>query len=426
MTAMSDRPKTFGAPRGTFDLLPPESRRWQYLVRLAMDSFALAGYEPVETPAFEHTEVFERGVGAASEVVTKQMYTFDDRSGRSLTLRPEGTAPVVRAVIEHLISRGALSGPVPLKLAYASAMFRQERPQKGRHRQFLQVGIEALGSDSPLLDAEVIEIGHRYIASTGVEPHLFVNSIGHNDSACRTRYLEVLTDFLISRAEELAPVDRQRIATNPLRTFDSKEEPTVEVMKDAPLVSDHLCDKCKEHFATVTDALSDLGVPFEIEPRLVRGLDYYTRTAFEYVAAGLGSQNAVGGGGRYDGLSEALGGPPLPGIGFALGIDRIALAQGSVELGSSIAVYFVAIGDDAARATLRLATRLRAAGIGADLDFSGKGLKGQMKDAARSGAEWAAIVGAEELEAEAVTLRDLATGEQRLVPFSDLAGAVRP
>jgi histidyl-tRNA synthetase len=425
MTAMSGTGKSFAAPRGTYDVAPPESRRWQAKVRLALDMFGRAGYELIETPAFEQTEVFERGVGATSEVVTKQMYTFADRSGRSLTLRPEGTAPVVRAVIEHFVARGALSGPVPLKLAYASSMFRQERPQKGRFRQFFQVGIEALGSDSPLVDAEVIEVGFRYLRTAGVDARLSLNSIGHPDSSCRSGYVEVLSDFLNDHLSELAPEDKERASTNPLRMFDSKEAQTIAVMTDAPIISDYLCEDCKQHLAKVQSLLTDLDVPFESDHRLVRGLDYYTRTTFEYVAANLGSQNAVGGGGRYDGLAEALGGPPLPGIGFALGIDRILLASedGTSEPGP-VAVYFVALGDDAPAAALQLATRLRAAGIGADLDFTGKQMKGQLKDAVRSGARWAAIIGSDELSAGAVTLKDLSTEKQQRVAFDDLAAAV--
>ncbi len=409
------------APRGTNDLLPPESWKWHGVTRLALDSFALAGYAPIETPAFEHTEVFERGVGTGTEVVSKQMYTFTDSGGRSLTLRPEGTAPAVRAVLEHGLNRG----PLPIKLSYAEAMFRQERPQKGRYRQFFQVGIEALGSDSPLVDAEVIEIGARYLRSVGVDPRLQINSIGHNDSACRAGYIEVLADFLKVHTGELAEDDRDRVATSPLRTFDSKEEPTIAVMKNAPVISDYLCEGCKAHFSSVQSLLKDLDIGFELEPTLVRGLDYYTRTTFEYVAGGLGSQNAVGGGGRYDGLSEALGGPPLPGIGFALGIDRILLASTGPEVRPRIDVYFAAVGEDAAAAALRLATRLRAEGTGADLDFSRKGLKGQMKDAARSGARWAAIIGPDELATNEVTLRDLSTGEQRRIAWGDLVETTR-
>jgi histidyl-tRNA synthetase len=421
---MADDGTTFRAPRGTRDVLPPESWEWQAVVRLALDLFAEAGYAPIETPAFEHTEVFERGVGATSEVVGKQMYTFSDRGDRSLTLRPEGTAPVVRAVLEHNLHRGAL----PVKLSYGSWMFRQERPQKGRYRQFFQVGIEAIGSDSPLVDAEVIEIGRRFYAAAGVDTTLMLNSIGHPDPSCRQGYAAVLAEYLERHRSALAEDDRERIGTNPLRTFDSKEPATKEVMREAPLIRDHLCDACRKHFETVCGLLDDLGVPYTLDPALVRGLDYYTRTALEFVAGNLGSQNAVGGGGRYDGLSEALGGPPLPGIGIAPGVDRILLARGErEEIGPGrVRVYVVAVGERAAPEALAIATRLRRAGVGADLDLMGRSMKGQMKDAARSGARYAVILGDEELAERVATLKDLASEEQRKVPFEDLVTAVTP
>jgi histidyl-tRNA synthetase len=420
---MAEQMHTLRAPRGTNDLLPPESWRWQEVIALAMQEvFPAAGYAPAETPVFEHTEVFERGVGATSEVVGKQMYTFTDRGGRSLTLRPEATAPVMRAVLEHGLDRG----PLPIKLSYAGPMFRQERPQKGRYRQFWQVDIEAIGSDHPATDAEVIEIGVRYLQRAGVTPTVLLNSIGHVDAACRLGYLETLKGFLRAHVDDLAPEDRGRLDTNPLRTFDSKEKATVLVMREAPVISDHLCDACVKHFDEVKALLSDLGVGYTLEPRLVRGLDYYTRTAFEFVAGGLGSQNAVGGGGRYDGLSESLGGPPLPGIGFALGVDRIVLASGGPEARPRrpIAVYVVAVGEEASREGLKLATDLRRRGIGADLDLMGRAMRGQMKDAARSGARWAAIIGQDELASGEVTLKDLETGEQRRVPVERLAPAI--
>jgi histidyl-tRNA synthetase len=383
---MAEDDKGFRAPRGTRDLLP-------------------------------------RGVGATSEVVGKQMYTFLDRGERSLTLRPEGTAPVVRAVLEHNLHRG----PLPVKLSYASWMFRQERPQKGRYRQFFQVGIEAIGSDSPLVDAEVIEIGRRFYAAAGVETTLLLNSIGHPDASCRGAYARMLQEYLEKHRASLAEEDRERIATNPLRTFDSKETATQEVMRDAPLIGDHLCDACRKHFETVRGLLDDLDVPYTLDPTLVRGLDYYTRTALEFVAGNLGSQNAVGGGGRYDGLSEALGGPPLPGIGIAPGIDRILLARAAGEpMTSAVRVYVVAVGERAAPEALALATKLRRAGIGADLDLMGRSMKGQMKDAGRSGARWAVILGDEELAARSATLKDLTSEEQRRVPFDDLVSAVAP
>ncbi len=408
----------FRAPRGTTDLLPPGSWARDALVRDALDSFGRAGYGPIETPAFEHTELFERGVGEASEVVSKQMYTWPDGSGRSLTLRPEGTAPVVRAVLEHSLERG----PLPVKLSYAGSMWRRERPQRGRYRQFFQVGIEALGSGRPELDAEVIEIGTRFLADSGVAPGLSLNSIGHDSDSCRRGYIALLKGFLEDNADALAPEDRARLATNPLRTFDSKEPETVAALAAAPVITDHLCADCRAHFDQVQSLLTDLSVDFTLEPRLVRGLDYYTRTAFEWFAAGLGSQNAVGGGGRYDGLSEALGGPPLPGIGFALGLDRIILARAEPAEDSSgrVAVYLVALGDDARRQALMLATALRASGVGADLDFAARSMKGQMKDAARSGARWAVILGSDELDAREATVKDLRSGAQQRVPFAEL------
>lgn len=411
------------APKGTNDILPPDSFRWEGLVRLAGDTFERAGYAPAETPTFEDTALFERGVGNTSEVVTKQMYSFEDLGGRSLTLRPEGTAGVVRAVIEHNLHRGAL----PVKLHYGSWMFRQERPQRGRYRQFFQVGIEAMGTDSPSVDAEVIEVGDRFLRSAGATPTLLLNSIGHPAADCKIGYNQVLVDFLRAHEGELAPEDRKRIDTNPLRTFDSKEAATIAVMASAPVITDHLCSACAEHFEAVKAHLDALGVDYSLEPRLVRGLDYYTRTAFEFVWSGLGSQNAMGGGGRYDGLSEMIGGDPLPGIGFALGVDRILLAldEHGIQGRPKIDVYLVAQGDGAVAEALVLATRLRRAGIGADLDHTMRGMKGQMKEAARSGARFAAILGPDELAAGEVTLRDLTSGEQQRVPATDLESRVK-
>lgn len=419
---MSEDLRDLGAPKGTRDLLPPESWAWQSVVRLAMDTFAQAGYAPIETPIFEHTEVFERGVGEASEVVGKQMYTFLDRGKRSLTLRPEGTAPVMRAILEHNLHRASL----PIKLSYAGPMFRQERPQKGRYRQFFQVGIEAIGSDDPRVDAEVIEVGSRFYAAAGVQTKLMLNSIGHQDPSCRQGYIKLLVEYLEAHSASLAPEDRERIGANPLRTFDSKEAKTQEVMRGAPVITDHLCASCDEHFEAVKGLLGEVGVGYELEPSLVRGLDYYTRTAFEWVGAGLGSQDAVGGGGRYDGLSESLGGPPLPGIGIAPGIDRIMLSRAAdAQADSAVQVYVVALGDAATAESFRLVTRLRASGIGADLDLMGRSMKGQMKDASRSGARWAVILGDDEMASGQVTLKDLQTGDQVTMPTDQLEGKVR-
>ncbi len=419
---MSERDQSFRAPKGTNDLIPPQSWEWAEVTRLAFDTFAAAGYAPIETPIFEHTEVFERGVGETSEVVGKQMYTFEDRAGRSLTLRPELTAPVVRAVLEHGLHRG----PLPVKLYCAGPMFRQERPQKGRYRQFFQLDVEAIGSDDPKVDAEVIEIAQRFLTEVGTEPKLLLNSIGHVDESCRQGYLKHLVVFLRENEAALAEEDRDRVNTNPLRTFDSKESETVATMKQAPLITEHLCDPCRKHFESVQDLLTYIGVDFTLEPRLVRGLDYYTRTAFEFTSERLGAQNALGGGGRYDGLSEALGGEPLPSIGFALGLDRIALARAqSQPAPSPIQVYVVGIGEDAGREALRLVTSLRGAGIPADLDLAGRAMKGQMKDASRSGARWAVILGEEEMVSGEATVKDMQSGEQVKVPFDEIESRVR-
>lgn len=419
---MSSDAPSFSAPKGTYDLLPPRSAEWQAAVRLALDDFARAGYEPVETPLFEATGVFERGVGHTTEVVGKQMYTFTDQGGRSLTLRPEGTAPVMRAVLEHHLERG----PLPIKLAYAGAMFRQERPQKGRYRQFFQVGAEAIGSASPLVDAEVIELAERYVRSLGVEAALLLNSIGHPAPECRHGYRQALAAFLEDHVQELAPEDRARASANPMRAFDSKEPSTIEVMRKAPSIADRICSECSDHFAEVRDLLDAAGVEYTIEPRLVRGLDYYTKTTFELVARGLGSQSAVGGGGRYDGLSESLGGPPLPGMGFALGMERLMLvAAAGLAAAPGPQVYVIGIGGGAGRAALLLALRLRRAGIGADLDPAGRSMKRQLKEAARSRARWAAIVGDQELEEGAVTLKDLDEGTQERVDLHRLEEKLR-
>ena len=416
---MSDQPSSFSAPRGTRDLLPPESWRWQRVFDVALNRvFGPAGYEPMDTPIFEHTEVFERGVGEATEVVSKQMYTFNDRGGRSLTLRPEATAGIVRAVLENRLDRGSL----PVKLLCWGPMFRQERPQKGRYRQFTQIDIEAIGSEGPAIDAEIIELAARFLSEAGAECRLLLNSLGHLDGSCRLGYLKALVDYLRTHENELAPEDRSRIDDNPLRAFDSKEEPTIAVMKGAPAITDHLCNDCEQHFDEVRRLLDALDLEYTIDHTLVRGLDYYTRTAFEFVSDDVGAQASVLGGGRYDGLAESLGGGHLPGIGFALGVDRLLLASRTLSEWQPrhVGVFVVALGERARTEALPIVTELRRAGVGVDWDLMGRGMKGQMKSADRSGAKWAVILGDDELHAGEVTLKDLATGEQQRIARGQL------
>jgi histidyl-tRNA synthetase len=416
---MSDQPSSFSAPRGTRDLLPPESWRWHRVFDVALNRvFGPAGYEPMDTPIFEHTEVFERGVGEATEVVSKQMYTFNDRGGRSLTLRPEATAGIVRAVLENRLDRGSL----PVKLLCWGPMFRQERPQKGRYRQFTQIDIEAIGSEGPAIDAEIIELAARFLSEAGAECRLLLNSLGHLDGSCRLGYLKALVDYLRTHENELAPEDRSRIDDNPLRAFDSKEEPTIAVMKGAPAITDHLCNDCEQHFDEVRRLLDALDLEYTIDHTLVRGLDYYTRTAFEFVSDDVGAQASVLGGGRYDGLAESLGGGHLPGIGFALGVDRLLLASRTLSEWQPrhVGVFVVALGERARSEALPIVTELRRAGVGADWDLMGRGMKGQMKSADRSGANWAVILGDDELDAGEVTLKDLATGEQQRIARGQL------
>jgi histidyl-tRNA synthetase len=416
---MSDQPSSFSAPRGTRDLLPPESWRWQRVFDVALNRvFGPAGYEPMDTPIFEHTEVFERGVGEATEVVSKQMYTFNDRGGRSLTLRPEATAGIVRAVLENRLDRGSL----PVKLLCWGPMFRQERPQKGRYRQFTQIDIEAIGSEGPAIDAEIIELAARFLSEAGAECRLLLNSLGHLDGSCRLGYLKALVDYLRTHENELAPEDRSRIDDNPLRAFDSKEEPTIAVMKGAPAITDHLCNDCEQHFDEVRRLLDALDLEYTIDHTLVRGLDYYTRTAFEFVSDDVGAQASVLGGGRYDGLAESLGGGHLPGIGFALGVDRLLLASRTLSEWQPrhVGVFVVALGERARSEALPIVTQLRRAGVGTDWDLMGRGMKGQMKSADRSGANWAVILGDDELDAGEVTLKDLATGEQQRIARGQL------
>ncbi|MFI7151304.1 histidine--tRNA ligase [Nonomuraea sp. NPDC050022] len=414
---------SFQAPKGTFDWLPPRSEQVLAVREALVAPARLAGYGYIETPVFEDTQLFARGVGESTDIVSKEMYTFPDKAGRSLTLRPEGTASVVRAVLQH----GLHNGQLPVKLWYSGSQFRYERSQKGRYRHFWQVGAEALGSEDPALDAEIIVLGAQGFAALGLTGvRLLINSLG--DKTCRPAYRAALQEFL--RGLDLDADTRARIEINPLRVLDDKRPEVQAQLTGAPLVVDHLCAACKSYHEEVRGLLSAAGVAYEDDPRLVRGLDYYTRTTFEFVHDGLGSQSAVGGGGRYDGLSEMLGGPPLPSVGWALGVDRTFLAMEAEGLIGEAApgrvqVYGVPLGDEARRRMFLLVTELRQAGVSADLAYGGKGLKGAMKGADRSGARFALILGERDLAAQAVQLKDLTTAEQTEVPLAQVVDVLK-
>lgn len=362
---------SFKPPKGTDDVLAPGSQAWRETLRLWDVWSERYGYPLVSLPIFESTELFERGVGDTSEVVTKQMYTFTDQGNRSVTLRPEGTAGVVRAFLGS-------GQPGPWKGAYSGPFFRYERPQAGRRRQFWQVGVEYLDAPGPIADVEVIELGHRFISETGLtEVALLLNSIG--DPRCRPAYVETLRGYLRDREDDLSPESVALIDRNPLRVLDSKVDSPK--LGDAPRTIDHLCTECEDHFAGVKEGLDTLGISYEVDTGLVRGLDYYTRTAFEYVATGLdAAQNAVGGGGRYDGLAEAIGGRPTPGVGFALGIDRIMLALGDPIRGH-LDAYLVS--ETGPLDAVEVASRLRRDGLRVDFDSEGRSVKAQFRTARR-------------------------------------------
>jgi histidyl-tRNA synthetase len=394
----------YQAPRGTFDILPEQARSRARLERAAAEIFSRAGYEPIATPVFEDTALFERGVGQSTDIVRKEMFTFEVKGERSLTLRPEGTASICRAYLEHGMHKQAQ----PVKLSYLGPFFRHERPQAGRYRQFHQLGLECIGTDSPLADAEVIMLLSDLLGELGVPGvELRLGSLGSLDA--RRAYLEDLKAHLHAHEGELSKDVRERIDINPLRAFDADDEGTRGVMASAPTIVAQLEGEDAEHFEAVKAQLDAAGVAYVVDPTLVRGLDYYTRTIFSFVCDALGAQSEIGGGGRYDGLIEQLGGAPTPAVGFAAGIERILLALDEEEPAAGRDA-FVAIADESQRQrAMALAVELRHAGLSAEVDLAGRGLKGQLKHADRLGARRVVI-----LEADGgAQLRDMGTGEQR-------------
>src|SRR5438477_3109198 len=391
------------APRGTLDVLPEDARRRIELLKLANDVFGLAGYGPLETPVFESTELFARGVGETTDIVEKEMFTFEDQGGRSLSLRPEGTAPVCRAYVQH----GMHKLPQPVKLWYWGPFFRYEAPQAGRYRQFNQVGIEAIGSDDPSLDAESILLLFELLEKSGAKGvRLRLGSLGTPET--RRAYSEELREYLRSRQGELSDEVRGRLDANPLRAFDSDHPGTQAVVKDAPKLLERLNEEDAAHFAEVRALLDQAGREYEVDDALVRGIDYYTRTVFEFTSDALGAQSGVGGGGRYDGLIEQLGGPATPGVGFAAGIERILLVS-DLEAPAHRPDLYVAYEGDG-RAAFGLVIEAKARGLSAEMEQAGRSLKGQLKQADRIGAQWVVI-----LADGGFRVRNMQTGDQHEV-----------
>jgi histidyl-tRNA synthetase len=405
--------KKFQAPRGTVDVLPPDARRRLRLVEIAGDVLGRAGYEPMETPVFEDTELFARGVGESTDIVQKEMFTFEDKAGRSLTLRPEATAGICRGYIEH----GMHKLPQPVKVWTAGPFFRHEAPQAGRFRQFTQIDAEALGSDDPTLDAELILLLAEFFERAGTGPsRLRLSSLGTPET--RADYIDELRAYLRAREGELSEEVRGRLEQNPLRAFDADHPGTQAVMVDAPRLVDRLTSDDANHFAEVRALLDAAEMPYEIDATLVRGLDYYTRTVFEFVSERLGAQAALGGGGRYDGLVEELGGPPTPGVGWAAGLERILLAAGEAAVEQAQRVFISHTTDAPLR--LQLAQMLRRLGLRVEMEQAGRSMKGQMKQADRIGAAVTVILG------DGIEVKDMTTGEQRRAEtFDDVVEMVR-
>ncbi|MDX6380444.1 MAG: histidyl-tRNA synthetase [Rubrobacteraceae bacterium] len=411
---------SYRGPKGTYDVYPggrePHERPelWTWVEGIAHDFFRRYNYTEVRLPVFEEAQLFIRSVGEASDIVRKEMFVFHDKGGRELALRPEGTAGAVRAYVEH----GLYKLAQPVKIWYFGPMFRHERQQKGRYRQHVQIGAEVLGSADPLVDVEVISLLYAIHQALGVRDEIvYLNNLG--DLETRKRYVPELRNYLKEHESELDPDSVSRIETNPLRTFDSKDKNTQALLAEAPRIGDFLSEEATEYFDSVKEALEAVGVPYAIDERLVRGLDYYTLTVFEAKSAALGAQDTVGGGGRYNGLVEELGGPDLPGIGFGSGVERILLAANAPEEGLKLDVFFVTLVPESSLLAFRLAGALRAEGLSCDLDYADRSAKGQFKQADRLGARYAVVIGEEELAAGICSLRDMKTGDQRRVPIAD-------
>ena len=407
------------APRGTNDFLPEDTAILQYVERTMARIAGAFGYDEMRCPIFEHTELFQRGIGDATDIVEKEMYTFTDRGDRSITLRPEGTAGVVRAYLERKLY--ALAQPV--KLSYTGPMFRYERPQAGRFRQFHQLGLEAIGAADPMVDAEIVAICDAFYRELGLTSFVVhLNSIGCPQ--CRPGYIQALREYASSRLDALCSSCKVRYDKNALRLLDCKVEECRHLTESAPRTTDHLCSDCRGHFTKTKGYLESLGISYVLNHRLVRGLDYYTKTVFEFVLPGIGSQDAIGGGGRYDGLVEKCGGDPTPGVGVAIGIERIVLAMkatgDSLPAVPSAEVFIACLGGAAKLEGFRMAGAFRARGVRTELDYSAKGLKGQLKAADRSGARVCLVLGDDELARGLVVVRPMTGGQQTQEPIEGI------
>ncbi len=409
----------YKAARGTTDILPEEQAHWRYVEKAIADITQLYGYQRIDTPVFEDTGLFSRSAGEYTDIVQKEMYTFDDRGGNSLTLKPEGTPAVCRAYIQH----GLHNLPQPVKLYYVSPIFRYDRPQAGRYRQHYQFGCEAFGDEDPALDAEVIDVAWRFYKSLGLSRlSLQLNSIGCR--TCRPSYLDILKDYYAGYTDKLCADCKTRLAKNPLRLLDCKQPSCQAIADAAPASTEHLCKPCGEHFSRLRQYLTRLDIPFKLNHRLVRGLDYYTRTVFEFQPEEEGSQSSIGGGGRYDYLIAELGGQPTPAIGFGIGIERVILnlkKQGiNVPALPPLQVLIAALGDTARDVAIKLAADLRQAGVSAVAAAGGRSLKAQLRQANALGVRFTVIIGEDEVKAGTATLRDMASARQETVPLKDL------
>ncbi|MDN5302652.1 MAG: histidyl-tRNA synthetase [Thermoanaerobacteraceae bacterium] len=402
------------APRGTRDVLPEEAGNWVFLENKFREICHEFSYKEIRTPVFEHTELFQRGVGETTDIVEKEMYTFQDKSGRSITLKPEGTAPTVRAYIEHKL----YTQPMPVKLFYIIPGFRYERPQAGRLREFHQFGIEAFGSDSPHIDVEIMVLGIMFLKNLGLDDiKLHINSIGCE--ICRADYKKALKDFLGESKQNLCNTCNSRLNRNPLRILDCKNPECQRSLKEAPVVLDYLCDECKAHFEAIKNDLSLINIDYTVNPRIVRGLDYYTRTVFEIISEDLGAQSTVCGGGRYDNLIQECGGPPTPAAGFGMGIERLITILEKKNLlkipEEKVDIYIAPLKEEYVDTALKLLYSFRESGISAETDYLKRSLKAQMKYANKIMAQFAIIIGEEEVNSGFYTVKDLTAGEQQKV-----------